>query len=483
MESSSSSCLHSAISSESSLDLAGSTVRKRQRAFSSSRSEFELLPGFETDAKRSKLTEKCTSNSAMDTSISEESEIIGGFPSRNLSNEVETSLRDSEISESSCLESISYAKFPKNEGVRSLISHHSVDLESDLVCSEKFSAADDGVSSDQSASNELTLSQFEEELFRWCSEEADCSSSSSSSEYSLSDLVSSGDDFSDGSRDGSAPSASFSLFLQLRDQFSRSNSCTRVRASSGSEEDWSPEFTVMTFEEDEDEESYVRFRSRERKETMVHDYGEEYSFSTEHGRLILEQRLLMVSWIVEHSNAMELQLETLFLGVDLMDRSLSRGYFNSVQNLQLLGISCITLATRIEENQPYNNIRQRSFRVGDNVYSRSEVVAMEWMVQEVLNFQLFHPTIHHFLWFYLKTVRADAKVEHMARCLAVLTLLDHERLSFWPSTVAAGLVILACLATDQDSSCHTVMETHVRTKNDDLPECIKSLDWLVKYAA
>lgn len=58
--------------------------------------------------------------------------------------------------------------------------------------------------------------------------------------------------------------------------------------------------------------------------------------------------------VVQHFRAMELQLETLFLGVGIMDRFLSRGYFKSIRNLQLLGVASITLSTRIEENQPYN---------------------------------------------------------------------------------------------------------------------------------
>lgn len=60
--------------------------------------------------------------------------------------------------------------------------------------------------------------------------------------------------------------------------------------------------------------------------------------------------------------------------------------------------------------------------------------------------------------FYLKAANADAEVESLTRYLAVLSLLDHERLCFWPSTVAAGLVILACLATSRDSSCLRVLE-------------------------
>lgn len=60
--------------------------------------------------------------------------------------------------------------------------------------------------------------------------------------------------------------------------------------------------------------------------------------------------------------------------------------------------------------------------------------------------------------FYLQAAKANAAVEKLAKYLAVLSLLDHERLTFWPSTVAAGVVILAALATDNDDSCNRVME-------------------------
>ena len=53
------------------------------------------------------------------------------------------------------------------------------------------------------------------------------------------------------------------------------------------------------FEAEEDEESYKRFRSRERNEAVLRDYVEEYSSSTDYGDLILGQRLQMVNWIME----------------------------------------------------------------------------------------------------------------------------------------------------------------------------------------
>jgi len=57
---------------------------------------------------------------------------------------------------------------------------------------------------------------------------------------------------------------------------------------------------------------------------------------------------------------MELQHETLFLGVSLMDRFLSKGYFESERNLQLLGIASVTLATRLEGVQPGNRCMLQS---------------------------------------------------------------------------------------------------------------------------
>ncbi|KAJ4960498.1 hypothetical protein NE237_020408 [Protea cynaroides] len=66
--------------------------------------------------------------------------------------------------------------------------------------------------------------------------------------------------------------------------------------------------------------------------------------------------------------------------------------------------------------------------------------------------------LHCVYRFYLKAAKADAEVEKRAKHLAVLSMLDHRHLCFWPSTVAAGLVTLASLAGNHDSSCQWVME-------------------------
>uniref|UniRef100_K4AKB1 Cyclin-like domain-containing protein n=1 Tax=Setaria italica TaxID=4555 RepID=K4AKB1_SETIT len=341
---------------------------------------------------------------------SECSVVIGG--ARALPAEVEAS-------ESSCLGSV---------------------LESDLACPEQL--ADDAEATEySSAYEELTPSEPDEE-------EEVLSGPCSCAEYSLSPLISS--PLTDNDDDTTAPSATFSLFLDFAKQFIP---CVHpeARAVNNAALDL---LTGRRFEDLDDEESYERFRRRERREAVARDYTEVYgSMPGSDGPLVVEQRVVMVNWIIEHSYLTKLQPVTVFMGIGLMDRFLTQGYMKSLRNLQLLGIACITLATRIEENQPYNCVLQKTFKVGINTYSRSEVVAMEWLVQEVLNFKCFVTTTHHFLWFYLKAAKADDRVADLAKYLSLLSLLNHKQLSFWPSTVAAAV-------------------THMRTQDDDLPECL-----------
>ncbi|KAF8370217.1 hypothetical protein HHK36_031748 [Tetracentron sinense] len=334
----------------------------------------------------------------------------------------------------------------------------------DLACTERLSYEDD---SDYSNSKKRTFSELESEI-------SPNSSDLEFSDYTPSFLFESPSEFSERSAGDSNPSGCYSLFLQYTLQFTKSTYRPDIGVSSCIEDKHLDEFILLKFEDEEEEESYKKFRSRERRRGFLHDYAEEYCTTTEYGNLVLQQRFLMVNWIVEQSNTKELQCETMFLGVSLLDRFLSRGFFKDKRSLQIVGVACLTLATRIEENQPLNCVRQSTFEVESNMYSRCEVVAMEWLVQEVLNFNCLLPTTYNFLWFYLKAARADANMEKTAKYLAMLSLMDHERPCYWPSTIAAGLVILASLAANHDDSCQWVMETHVRTRNDDLPECIQA---------
>ncbi|KAK7274010.1 hypothetical protein RIF29_15080 [Crotalaria pallida] len=355
-----------------------------------------------------------------------------------------------------------------------------VSINSDLACTEKlqFSFYDDE-ETEYGSSQETLFSNLHSEIF------------GDSTEFELSDytpslFIDSGSQFSQGSvGETKTPSPTYSLFLQYRKEFSTLTSPISNNASSV-EDNVTMKYKFERFEELDDEESYQMLRKRERRQVFLWNYAETYFSTTEFGELVLQQRTQMVHWItefplnVQQCYRKQLRQETLFLGVSLLDRFLSKGYFQTKRNLQVVGIACLTLATRIEENQQYNRVGQKNFCIGCSVYSRFEVVAMEWMVQEVLKFQCFLPTIHSFMWFYLKAAKADAVMEKRVKNISVLALSAHEQLCYWPSTVAAALVILACLEFNQDASSK-VIGIHVRSKDENLHECMQSLEWLLRF--
>ncbi|KAK6146714.1 hypothetical protein DH2020_020583 [Rehmannia glutinosa] len=276
-----------------------------------------------------------------------------------------------------------------------------VALDIDLACSEQFSNGGDIIGGEEQEEEQNSSSS---ELFHVMSDSDYASSDYTPSFWSYA----SGSQFSEKSMGEESSSPTFELFRQFKEQF-----CRSTFALKACEDHDAREINALGLAHEEDEESYRMMRERERRQQYVHDYAEEYCITTAYGELVLQQRLHMVHWIIEQATSKELQKETMFLGVGLLDRFLSKGYFKSVRNLQIAGIACLTLATRIEENQPYN-------------------------------------------WFYLKASRANENVEKTSKYLAVLTLMGHQQLCYWPSTVAAGLVILASIAANQDASCHRI---------------------------
>ncbi|KAL3824536.1 hypothetical protein ACJIZ3_020565 [Penstemon smallii] len=164
----------------------------------------------------------------------------------------------------------------------------------------------------------------------------------------------------------------------------KSNCCIRLSFS----------LYLLGLVDEEVEKSYRMIMKRERGQVYLGDYAEEYCNTTDYGHLVIQQRLHKVNWIVEQATNRTFQTETIFLGVRFLDRFRAKGYFENMRDLQIAGIACLTLATRIKENQPYNCIRTETFYVGWAAYGWSEVVAIEWLVQEVLNFRCFLPTLY-----------------------------------------------------------------------------------------
>ncbi|XP_010532139.1 PREDICTED: cyclin-A2-4-like isoform X2 [Tarenaya hassleriana] len=192
-------------------------------------------------------------------------------------------------------------------------------------------------------------------------------------------------------------------------------------------------------------------------------------------------RGILVDWLVEVSEEYTLVPDTLYLTVYLIDWFLHGNYIER-QRLQLLGITCMLIASKYEEIcAPH--IEEFCF-ITDNTYTRDQVLEMESEVLKYFGFQIFTPTSKTFLRRFLRAAQAShpnssLELEFLSNYLTELTLIDYDFLKFLPSVIAASAVFLAKWTLDQ--SCHPwnlTLEHYTTYKASDLKESVFALQEL-----
>ncbi|XP_031107809.1 G2/mitotic-specific cyclin-2-like [Ipomoea triloba] len=151
-------------------------------------------------------------------------------------------------------------------------------------------------------------------------------------------------------------------------------------------------------------------------------------------------RAILIDWLIEVHHKFELREETLFLTVNLIDRFLEK---QSVvrKKLQLVGLVAMLLACKYEEvSVP---VVDDLVFISDKAYTRKEVLEMESLMLNTLQFNMSIPTPYVFMKRFLKAAQSDKKLELMSFFLIELCLVEYEMLKFPPSFLAAAAIYSA----------------------------------------
>lgn len=163
-------------------------------------------------------------------------------------------------------------------------------------------------------------------------------------------------------------------------------------------------------------------------------------FLAKQTKINASMRTILVDWLVDAHRVFKLHPETLYLAVNLLDRYLSRVEVDRA-SLQLVGISCLLIATKYEE--VYCLAVADCVRVCDKAYPASDVLEMEWGILTTLQFDITVPTSYSFLSRFLKSANADEKTSRLANFLLDGTLQNYKLLQYLPSQLAAASVMIA----------------------------------------
>ncbi|KAL6518653.1 hypothetical protein OROGR_019155 [Orobanche gracilis] len=179
-------------------------------------------------------------------------------------------------------------------------------------------------------------------------------------------------------------------------------------------------------------------------------------------------RAILIDWIIEVHHKFELRDETLFLAVNLIDRFLAK---HSVvrKKLQLVGLVAMLLACKYEG--VYVPVVHDLVFISDKAYTRKEVLEMESLMLNTLQFTMSVPTPYVFMRRFLKAAQSDKKLELLSFFLIELCLVEYEMLKYPPSLLAAAAIYTAQSTVYGVGQWSKTCEWHTGYSEDQLLEC------------
>ncbi len=184
-----------------------------------------------------------------------------------------------------------------------------------------------------------------------------------------------------------------------------------------------------------------------------------------------KMREILIDWLVEVHLKFKLRQETLFLTVNIIDRFLERRAV-SRSKLQLVGCTAMLIASKYEEI--YAPEVQDFVYVSDKAYTREQILAMESIILNALEFNLTVPYAMRFAERYVKFASDSEQFKEMVNFLIELTLQDYRFLRYVPSTVASSAISLA-LHLSGNASWSAALEREAHYSEADIRPCVMDL--------
>ncbi|KAI1885500.1 hypothetical protein AGOR_G00204330 [Albula goreensis] len=139
---------------------------------------------------------------------------------------------------------------------------------------------------------------------------------------------------------------------------------------------------------------WIKMLNKELK--YIHDK----SFMQQHPKLQPKMRAILLDWLLEVSEVYTLHRETFYLAQDFFDRFMLTQENISKTRLQLIGITSLFIASKIEEIYP-PKLHEFAY-VTDGACDEDEILEMELLMLKALNWDLCPETVISWLKLYIQ---------------------------------------------------------------------------------
>ncbi|XP_053947292.1 G2/mitotic-specific cyclin-B3 [Anastrepha ludens] len=151
-------------------------------------------------------------------------------------------------------------------------------------------------------------------------------------------------------------------------------------------------------------------------------------------------RTLLVDWMVEVQETFELNHETLYLSIKIVDLFLCRAVINK-DVLQLLGAAALFIACKFDERTP--PLIEDFLYICDGAYKHDELTKMEMTTLRTINYDLGIPLSYRFLRRYARCGKVPMQTLTLARYILEMSLMDYAVIQFSDSKMACATLFMA----------------------------------------
>ncbi|GAB6026758.1 G1/S-specific cyclin-E1, variant 3 [Chamberlinius hualienensis] len=135
------------------------------------------------------------------------------------------------------------------------------------------------------------------------------------------------------------------------------------------------------------------------------DFIRDNQLFSRHPSLQARMRSILLDWIIEVCEVYRLHRETYYLAMDFLDRYLAANVNIPKQQLQLIGITCLFIAAKLEEIYP-PKLNDFSY-VTDGACTEKEILMQELIILKSLKWNLTALTVNGWLNIFMQTSNKD----------------------------------------------------------------------------
>uniref|UniRef100_A0A915CRC2 G2/mitotic-specific cyclin-B3 n=1 Tax=Ditylenchus dipsaci TaxID=166011 RepID=A0A915CRC2_9BILA len=185
--------------------------------------------------------------------------------------------------------------------------------------------------------------------------------------------------------------------------------------------------------------NYYKYREKFFK---IHDYFRHQTFINRDSRAIL------VNWMVELQETFELNHETLYLAVKMLDLYLDRVPAVEPKCLQLIASASVFISSKYDERYP-PSVKDLMF-VSNESFKREALLKEERCFFRTVGLDLGMPISYRFLRRYARVCKVDMPMLTLARYILETSLMFFEFCRVSESLIAVACFLLALRMKDMD---------------------------------